>query len=156
MLIVIYKMEHACDRCGYITNRISNLRTHLQKKTPCENIFDCDKTGEQLLNDIDKDKAEFNYTCDKCNAQFRSRQGKWKHMKTCNAHSVEDTNVPAMSTLDTSMLTPDNAESVDNLKRIISRQGEEIKKLKEHIRLQTSTTQNITNQNITNNITIMF
>ena len=81
--IMICKSYH-CDRCGYSTNDKSNFMKHLNKKYICE----------PLLNEIDiKElikKATFKeedpnkiYECYTCNAKFRSRQGRYKHSKTC-------------------------------------------------------------------------
>jgi len=81
--------NYQCELCDYNTCRKSNIETH----------FASDKHQKQLSGDIgDTNKqilSKNKQNCDKlicefCNKQYASRNGLWKHKKTCTYDSDEE------------------------------------------------------------------
>lgn len=42
-------MVHKCERCGYSTNFIGNLKKHWKRKIPCNDVLQCNKSVSELL-----------------------------------------------------------------------------------------------------------
>jgi rubredoxin len=123
---------YTCERCGYETNRISNIKTHFQRKKPCLDANQCGKTCCQLLEQLSSPSVieEELYKCDGCGMAFQSTQGRSRHLISCKDFEIL------------------------NLRR-------EIQELKSKEPSTSNITHNITNNNITtnnncNNITIVL
>jgi hypothetical protein len=79
---------HICERCGYNTKFLGNLKLHLIKKKECNPIL-CNSTQKELFNKLfrqSKDEAIYRYKCEKCDKIFMTRQGKCKHKKNCTVN----------------------------------------------------------------------
>ena len=65
--------EYNCPRCGYITNRKSSIRDHVNRKTRCDaNIKDVDiqdHLSEIMIGKIVKKEPKI-YICKYCNKKF--------------------------------------------------------------------------------------
>lgn len=120
-------MEHICKRCGYTSNRLSNLKTHFQRKYPCIDNLQSGKSIQSLLEELSPDASTFSYKCIFCGVGFETRQGRYKHNKICQS----------------------------NKDQIIETQNKEIKHLKEQLQASQSTTTH-NNIVITYNTNISF
>lgn len=70
-----------CERCGYETNVLCNMKTHLKRKTPCKST-NCDVSPAILLESLMKKDA---CICEDCGAEFASTKSKYNHKKLhCN------------------------------------------------------------------------
>ena len=70
-----------CDRCGYSTNKLSDIKRHIVRKSPCEPIvsdISLDSMKEKYL----KEKL-INHMCDVCDKGFSSKSGYYIHRKNC-------------------------------------------------------------------------
>ncbi len=79
-----------CDRCGYSTNRTSNLYRHLTKKNKCKPILS-DISIDDLLNKLDKPKNDISevdgnkiYKCQYCYSIYYHTSSRYRHELTCN------------------------------------------------------------------------
>jgi hypothetical protein len=73
--------KYVCDRCHYNTDRLPNLKRHLQREKVCEVLFQ-DVSRQDLL---EKYKATKAYDCPTCKKGFSTAQSRWRHKKTCKA-----------------------------------------------------------------------
>lgn len=74
-------MHHLCKRCGCQFTRRNNLRTHLLKRKPCNDINGCEQSVQDLLSDLEQLKSIF--PCELCGKEFESSQGKYQHKQLC-------------------------------------------------------------------------
>jgi hypothetical protein len=76
--------EFKCKRCGYISNRKANLRSHLSNKTPCKVVLE-NTNREHLLDEIliNNVVKPLPYNCKHCNRKFSDLSNKCKHEKKC-------------------------------------------------------------------------
>jgi transcriptional regulator len=133
-------MECICERCGYRTDRTANIRNHLSRKIPCDDINNCGKSCTKLRKDFEKDTSDYQFICEPCGLKFKTRQGKNYHLRTSCKHKTD----------------PDEHEECTRLKEENARLKEQLAKLSSE-RDNGSTINNITN-NVTNtaNITIVY
>jgi hypothetical protein len=76
-------MEFICKRCNQIFGVKSHLKSHLQKKKPCEFIetdFDRDLLTKELYDRKLQDKT---FDCEFCGIRFNHASGKSQHKKIC-------------------------------------------------------------------------
>lgn len=86
-------MNYSCKRCGYETDRVSNLRTHLKKKKTCRDVLKCGIDAGDLLKETEIDKSDFAFQCDKCQKKFKSKLGYTKHEESSCSVKKQDYNV---------------------------------------------------------------
>ena len=69
------KIQYVCELCYYNTSRSSSYTKHLATK----------KHQNKTFGDFgnEKDAKSCNYSCLNCKKQFMTRNGLWKHKKTC-------------------------------------------------------------------------
>lgn len=99
--------KYICQRCGYNTNRIQNLKRHILRKNLCKPVLNT-LTKRELFENFKMNKHDVNapvsyqcntksskcntkscdtvnpkvlHYCNYCNKAFQSRQGKYKHIK---------------------------------------------------------------------------
>lgn len=72
-------MTYMCDRCGYKTDLLGNLKNHLKRKNICQPTLN-DISQTDLLNSLDIKKPS---TCEYCGKIFASPQSKYNHKKRC-------------------------------------------------------------------------
>jgi anion-transporting ArsA/GET3 family ATPase len=75
-------MIYICKRCNYETNKISNLKKHINRKYICNDINNSNFCKEKLLNELNK-----NYICDYCDEKFETSDKKYKHKKVCKENN---------------------------------------------------------------------
>ncbi len=68
--------KYTCLICDYNTQRKSSYDKHLSTAIHCKLTND-NQSCKQVANDI-------NLCCQKCNKEYKSRVGLWKHKKNCN------------------------------------------------------------------------
>lgn len=73
--IMIYK----CKRCGYITEKLANLKHHYNRKQTCKDSLKCGKTYQDLLSEMERG-CLFNCPCGQF---FESKQGLNQHKSFC-------------------------------------------------------------------------
>lgn len=74
------KMNYSCKRCGYETDRVSNLRSHLKKKKTCKDVLKCELGVDLLLKEIEID---YGFECKSCHKKYKSEQCAMKHQENC-------------------------------------------------------------------------
>jgi hypothetical protein len=76
----------SCEKCDYITSRKSSYDKHLLTS----------KHREVTLGDIKVAKSctiNSNNICSQCNKEYSSRNGLWKHTKTCISNVTATPNI---------------------------------------------------------------
>ena len=76
-------MIYECSRCDYETSQITNLRKHLSRKIICEDLKNCGLSADCLLQELDKDKSDYQHKCSYCDEKYQSISGKNKHEAKC-------------------------------------------------------------------------
>ena len=79
-------VEHKCERCGYLTNKVSHLKQHLRKAKICPATYN-DLTQGSLLDHLNN-KADPDLSCDGCQKVFSSKYCLSRHQQTCSAHRL--------------------------------------------------------------------
>ena len=92
-------VNYDCQRCGYSTNHKSVFKKHLLRKNLCDPDFDeVDRYNLLLMNKFVKEAEKYKpvnkckpivnrdvspnvHFCIHCGKEFKSRQGKYKHIK---------------------------------------------------------------------------
>lgn len=100
------KANYCCKRCGYETNRKSNFRHHISRKTLCKvtlediPIEDIKKEFEEIKSNEAKtcDDPVPNFKCEHCQATYMTRQGLKRHMAS---HDQSDSNKFLLANLET-------------------------------------------------------
>ena len=74
-----------CKRCGHECHQMSNLKYHLNRKLPCENILNCEKSTIELLDDLKENRSgdEYKYSCQLCDKQFKRSSNLSQHKHYC-------------------------------------------------------------------------
>ena len=88
---------HECEKCGFKTSRLDTFKRHLNRKTPCKNVTECNEIPTILTQNVTKkpqnvtksDKIPTNVTqhvtvskgnyCEICHIYFPNRQAKYRH-----------------------------------------------------------------------------
>lgn len=83
---------HSCERCGYETNRLSNLKKHLQRKIPCE-AKQGDVAPSILLNKLhSNENIPKKVHCNKCGKEYADYCGLLFHQKRgCQQENIQNT-----------------------------------------------------------------
>ena len=73
----------SCNKCDYVTNRLSNYKAHIERKIPC------DTPKKSLINSDNVSNAVSgkSLVCPCCKAVFQNRQAKYRHMKKNSCES---------------------------------------------------------------------
>ena len=88
--------NYVCPRCNYMTNKISHLKNHLNRKFICKPIY-TDISVEEICNEynikfekknhFDQLKYDSNknnkYICHYCNQKLSTKSNLRRHIKTC-------------------------------------------------------------------------
>ena len=129
-------MVYTCERCGYKTSVLCNLKTHLKRKNPCESLL-CDIETAILYNEyFNKDKK---YKCEYCDKCYTHAPAKSMHKKTCSKR------------IEIEIVKKQNEDKLEELQKQI----DELKQKSTMTTTMTTTTTNIENQTNNNtNITI--
>ena len=72
---------YICDRCGYKTERLGNLKTHLMRKIPCKPHKQDIKLSIQFNELFFKDEKKFK--CRYCEKNYNQQPNKSRHEKSC-------------------------------------------------------------------------
>ena len=176
-------VNYKCPRCGYEINIKTKYMNHLRRKHMCKNILSDNNLQEEYIkyNITEKIKCKQNvnvlltkhktcqqnvnvlstkncelYECEYCNKQFNSRQGRWKHLKTCKEKLKDDEDKENLLNL-VEMLNSQLDEQRKQLNKQLEEQREQIKEQNEQIKeLIKKAGVNIgTQNNIQNNIQIL-
>lgn len=80
-------MTHTCERCGYKTELLGNLKSHLRRKNMCLATLS-DASPHDLLVALQVKKR---HVCENCSKVFASPQSKYNHKKKCThkSHDLE-------------------------------------------------------------------
>jgi len=71
--------KYFCKVCDYKTCRKYNFDTHLNSSRHCEN-----SKKEIFGNEIQQKFSKIQQFCEKCNKEFQTSSGLWKHKQKCN------------------------------------------------------------------------
>ncbi len=83
------QVEHKCRRCGYETDRISNLKYHLARQRVCPPTH-CGETQDTLLAQLNA-KPEPVLTCCGCRKSLSSVSCLNRHQTNCLAYAQHQT-----------------------------------------------------------------
>ena len=127
-------MALSCQRCGYNTTILCNIKSHFNRKITCNDILQCDKNPKQLLDELElslsEHKKEYKFICEYCQLTFKTSQGKYQHKQHCKKKVISN---------DKDKLIEDLKEQLKNIASTSSG----------------NTTYNITQNNITQNIFVI-
>ena len=70
----------SCEKCDYITSRKSSYDKHILTSKHSQVTFGDQKVAKNCIQNI----------CPKCSKNYLSRNGLWKHKKTCNNNLIND------------------------------------------------------------------
>lgn len=85
--------NYVCERCGYKTERLYDLKKHFLRKKVCnptleelniKELYDKFFVINKQINEIIKTE----YKCEYCDKYFTSRQGKFQHKLSCNSKLI--------------------------------------------------------------------
>ncbi len=106
--------DYKCERCGHSTDLKANLRIHLQRKKMCQDILECNKTQQQLLEELNvtvrykkKPGEDRTYNCPSCDKTFKNPQSVYHHKQACSkptaisAHDIDQKLSDLMSAVNT-------------------------------------------------------
>ena len=78
-----------CLKCDYNTNRKSSYDKHIFTAKHIE----LTKVSQNLTESCTTTANLELYTCKKCNKEYKSRVGLWKHNKICNKNNISNTDL---------------------------------------------------------------
>jgi hypothetical protein len=80
--------EYNCPRCGYYATQKSNFVAHLNRKSKCDPILS-DVDPKLALAVLAPTKEKGVHKCPKCEREFATRNGKYKHVRACTVVNEE-------------------------------------------------------------------
>ena len=80
-------MSYDCKRCGYLTNKKTNLKVHLEKKNPCEPVLH-DISPDILVQQLYPEIEAKLYECS-CGKKYSYPSGLSAHKKSCKFKSEQ-------------------------------------------------------------------
>lgn len=156
-------MRYFCKRCGFETNRRSDYKNHIFRKSVCEpslNMLSIEIIREEFgkipqrlqRSHFGMTNAEFCHKCDECGQIFASRQSKYRHKRDKNCKSLE------ASRLLVGELRKENAKLTRQMASIAlikeENEGDMIEQMNMVLGNQTSINNQTNIQNQTNNVHI--
>jgi len=107
-------MKYYCIICDYGTCRKCNFDTHLISGRHCEK-----STKEVFGNEIQQKFSKIQQMCEKCNKDFKTSSGLWKHKQKCNLTPTSNSsNEPTDKEL-IMMLIKENSELKNMMIKVI-------------------------------------
>ena len=80
-------MIYICKRCDYQTDRLSNFKSHINRKNICDDLKKSGFSTQELLDDLNKflmdEKNKQKYVCKYCKKNFLTSDKKYRHKKIC-------------------------------------------------------------------------
>lgn len=105
-------MTHICERCGYKTELLGNLKSHLKRKNICRATLS-DVFPHDLLASLHVKKKSF---CEYCKKVFASPQSKYNHKIRCAYKSQDASIVPTEGCTEVAILKEKIADLEEKLK----------------------------------------
>lgn len=62
---------------------LSNIKSHLSRKKLCENLLCCQKSNQDLLKELGKDRNSYDFECEFCHKKFEKKPYLNQHYKHC-------------------------------------------------------------------------
>jgi hypothetical protein len=120
--------NYYCEKCDYTCSKVYNWKKHIETAKHSQ------ETNGHILETQSGKKWQKNGTmcCEKCNKEFKTRSGLWKHSKTCNFKDKTE----EKETITTS-------SEVNELKEIMKYLMKENSEMKNMMMSQNISTQNI-------------
>ena len=172
-------VNYKCPRCGYENNIKTKYINHLRRKNICKNTLSnsnlqneyikynisekmmCQqnvnvlsihqKKCQQNVNVLSTQNKEL-FECEYCDKEFNSRQGRWRHLKSCKEKIKDDEDKETLLNL-VEMLNKQLDEQKEQLNKQLEEQREQIKEQNNQINeLIKKAGINIGTQNIQQNI----
>lgn len=126
-----------CDRCGYETTRLGDLKKHFMRKTECPPTLSDVSVAE--LFDIHFVKKEKRYECEYCNKMYTTSHSKYRHKKICKEREKIDN---------------EKKEKIEQLEKMVLEQQKAIDELRKASTSKSVGTINGNNNNNNNTINI--
>jgi len=128
-------MKFYCNVCDYGTSRKCNYYTHLNSSRHCE------KSAKEIFgNEIQQKFSKIQRLCEKCNRDFKTTSGLWKHKQKCTKNKQDHEEINTKN---------NNYEPSDKeLIMMLIKENSELKNMM--IKVLENGTNNNNNNNITN------
>lgn len=143
------EQQFYCEFCDYFTSRKNNYIRHLSSKKHREkaspNVTETSPKVAKIEQKSDE-KIKKIYICEKCNKEYTSRNGLWKHKKTCKVKSQSEKELERK--LEKEYLEKKNEKVINELVKSQKLLADTQQKMLEHIVENNATS--ITNNNINN------
>ena len=142
--------KYYCQFCDYSTSRTCNYKKHLLSKRHLRNASpSVTETSPKVAKSEQKsdEKIKKIYICEKCNKEYKSRNGLWKHKKICKVKSQSDKELERK--LEKEYLEKKNEKVINELVKSQKLLADTQQKMLEHMVENTATS-------ITNNLIIYF
>ena len=125
-----------CEICDFVCCKESNMKKHLSTRKHHGNLVETESSSKKMPKNAE---TPYDYRCVKCNRNFATNSGLWKHKKVCiNAVSTTNTN--------------ENKEEITKLTTLITQLMTQNTELIKKIGMTNNTTNNNINNNNTTNI----
>ena len=98
---------YVCKRCGYDTVYKSTFAFHLNRKNPCDAIYNDTPLSDMLCM---LEKKVGCYKCEGCQNVFTSPQSKYQHKKKCKSYAA-------------SLKVQDNKPGIQDKKEVLQNNG---------------------------------
>jgi predicted house-cleaning noncanonical NTP pyrophosphatase (MazG superfamily) len=118
-------MVYQCKRCGYESIRISDLKSHLQRKNECKDILNCNIMSTQLLEELIKHKLGLNFACNSCDKKFKTMRGKNKHIQSCHKEDKNGSDVRSNTKIINNNITNNITINNNNITIVLNDFGDE-------------------------------
>lgn len=115
---------YKCPRCGYTTDRSSNLRNHVLKANLCPSTISDDDLVS-LRQKFTTSKDSNTYECHICKKLFKTTQTLKRHQKKCETHDNKDAIIQQIACLLTKLSHIDHPQ-VTNINHIQNIQNNNI------------------------------
>ena len=108
--------KYCCESCDYNTCRKSNIDKHFLSDKHKNMTFGDNGDKKKQISSKKKQEFDDKNVCENCNKQYISRNGLWKHKKTCNVEEKSTSLVVKEDTIEKDqlilMLVKQNAELI--------------------------------------------
>jgi hypothetical protein len=143
-----------CEICDFVCCKESNMKKHLSTRKHHGNLMETGSSSKKMPKNAE---TPHDYRCEKCDRNFTTKSGLWKHKKVC-IHAVNTTAISSSNT-NTNTNTNENKEEIAKLTTLITQlmtQNTELVKTIKNMAPTIGSNNNNTNINKSKNFNIQF